>query len=79
MRFSFKSGTEKAAEKNKHRYLSSLGTHLEAKHSGLQNLPSPDEAPDSILIEDFGTRALQGDIYQFGDLNENEKRNIFTV
>jgi len=77
VRFSFNSGSEKAAEKIKGRYLSGLGMHLEAKHSGLQNVPFPAEAPDPILIEDFGTRGLQGDICQFDDLDENEKRNDF--
>jgi hypothetical protein len=46
VRFSFKSLTEAASEKVNDLYLSGLGTHLEAKHSGLQNLPSSAEAPD---------------------------------
>lgn len=77
VRFSFMSGTDAGSEKIKDLYLSGLGTHLEARHSGLQNLPSPAERPGAVLIEDFGTRGLQGDIYQFGDLNENGTRNDF--
>ena len=58
-------------------YLEGLTPHLHAKHAGLQELPSPSETLDYILIEDFGTRGLQGDIQQYDDLDDDVKKNDF--
>lgn len=77
VQFTFLSGSETPAKAFKYMHLPGLETHLRAKHSGLRSLPSKTERLDHILIEDFGTRGLQGDIRQYDDLNENEKRNDF--
>ena len=77
VRFSFFTASEKDAEEMKNRYIDGLGPHLKVKHSGLQEVPSPHADLDYIGIEDFGTRGLQGDIYQYDDLDDDEKRNDF--
>ena len=51
--------------------------HLQAKHSGLQDLPSIAENLEYILIEDYGTRGLQGDIRQYDDLDDDLRKNDF--
>ena len=58
-------------------YLEKLDRHLKARHSGLQDIPSLTEGFDYILIEDYGTRGLQGDIFQYDDLDDDKKRNDF--
>jgi len=58
------------------RYLDGLNPHLHARHAGLQELPSPSETLDYILIEDYGTRGLQGDIQQYDDLDDDVKLSI---
>ena len=58
-------------------YLESLNPHLQAKHSGLRGLPSNAENLDYILIEDYGTRGLQGDVLQYDDLEDNLDKNDF--
>ena len=39
-------------------YLDTLGPHVSAKHTGLQDIPAPTEDFEYILIEDYGTRGL---------------------
>ena len=58
-------------------YLEGLNPHLHARQAGLQELPSPSETLDYILIEDYGTRGLQGDIQQYDDLDDDVKKNDF--
>ncbi len=58
-------------------YFSGLGGHLQVKQSGLQNVPSFNLEMDCLLIEDFGTRGLQGDENQYDDADDNGKRNDF--
>ena len=58
-------------------YLETLTPHLEAKHSGLPEIPSTAENLEHILIEDYGTRGLQGDIRQYDDLDDDVKKNDF--
>ncbi|CAB1058540.1 hypothetical protein D1BOALGB6SA_3296 [Olavius sp. associated proteobacterium Delta 1] len=58
-------------------YLETLTPHLEARHSGLQQTPSTAENLEHILIEDYGTRGLQGDTRQYDDLDDNVKKNDF--
>lgn len=77
VRFSFFSGPEKGSVEIRNLYLGGLGPHLQTKHSGLQEVPSPSAGLDYILIEDFLTRGLQGDIYQYDDLDDDGKRNDF--
>ena len=58
-------------------YLNGIGAHLQARHSGLQNTPTNAEDFDYLLIEDYGTRGLQGDILQYDDLDDDQRRNDF--
>jgi len=58
-------------------YLGTLRPHLEARHSGLPEIPSTAENLAYILIEDYGTRGLQGDIRQYDDLDDDLKKNDF--
>ena len=58
-------------------YITPLAPHLEARHAGLPDIPSPAENLDYILIEDYGTRGLQGDILQYDDLDDDLKKNDF--
>ena len=59
------------------KYIDSLTPHLQAKHAGLQDIPSPTEQIDYLLVEDYGTRGLQGDILQYDDLDDDFKKNDF--
>jgi hypothetical protein len=59
------------------RYIDGLSTHLQSKHAGLPEAPSPAEALEFINIEDYGTRGLQGDVLQYDDLDEDVKKNDF--
>jgi len=58
-------------------YFSGMRTHLNARHSGLQDVPPSFKDFEYILIEDYGTRGLQGDIFQYDDLDDDFKRNDF--
>ena len=58
-------------------YLDGLRPHLQAGHSGLQDLPSAAENLDYVLIEDYGTRGLQGDPLQYDDLDDDLRKNDF--
>jgi hypothetical protein len=58
-------------------YIDGLSLHLRAKHAGLQDIPTPAEQIDYLLIEDYGTRGLQGDISQYDDLDDDYKKNDF--
>jgi len=77
VRFSFFSVPENGSEEIRNLFIDGLGEHLEARHSGLQEVPSLTSSLNYILIEDFGTRGLQGDIYQYDDLDDDVKRNDF--
>ena len=59
------------------KYLGGLPPHLQAKHAGLQDIPRPSEPMDYLLVEDYGTRGLQGDIHQYDDLDDDFKKNDF--
>lgn len=58
-------------------YFDGLTSHLQAKHSGLQDIPIPLENLEYLLIEDYGTRGLQGDTRQYDDLDDDVKKNDF--
>ncbi|OPY04602.1 MAG: hypothetical protein A4E67_02320 [Syntrophaceae bacterium PtaB.Bin038] len=59
------------------RYLSGLRDHLEAKGSGLANGVDFERPMDFLLIEDFGTRGLAGDIRDDGNQDETAAKNDF--
>lgn len=75
VRFSFYSEPKKDATVDA--YLDGLASHLNARHSGILGLPEKNEALDYILIEDYGTRGLQGDVRQYDDLDDDIKKNDF--
>jgi len=58
-------------------YFNGLMAHLKAKHSGLNDVPELPENMEYILIEDYGTRGLQGDIRQYDDLDDDVGKNDF--
>jgi len=66
IRFSFSAGPGRGSDSQTviKTYLETLKPHLEARHAGLQQIPSTAENLEHILIEDYGTRGLQGDIRQ---------------
>jgi len=65
-------------EKQAH-YLNGLRTHLSSRHTGLISPPTTKEPMDYIVIEDFGTRGLEGEISQDEDLGDewNGTKNDF--
>jgi hypothetical protein len=79
VRFSFHSlpVSDEGAAAPMNGYLDGIGPHLLARHAGLQRVPSLAQGGEYLLIEDFGTRGLQGDIYQEDDLDEDGQRNDF--
>ncbi|MFQ5449999.1 MAG: hypothetical protein ACE5E9_05185 [Nitrospinaceae bacterium] len=62
-------------------YLSHLQPHLETDQNGLIDVPSFNEPGSYLVIEDFGTRGLEGDPDQDDDLNfsagEKRKNDFF--
>ena len=48
-------------------YMAGLLDHLNASRSALTKLPSPDEPLEFMVVEDFGTRGLQGNPQQSED------------
>ncbi len=54
-------------------YLSGLAPHLASDKSGLPDLPAPSEPLSFLIIEDFGTRGLEGDPLQHNDLDGKQK------
>jgi len=62
------SSAEAAARRTRHAtYFESLWSHLRAPQSGLRDLPDPLEPVRHLIIEDFGTRGLNGDVRQYED------------
>lgn len=59
------------------RYFNGLAPHLQARQSGLKDVPLFNGGMDCLLIEDFGTRGLQGDEHQYDDAEGNGTRNDF--
>ncbi len=79
VRFSFCTGIDETSDSQAaiDRYLDGLGPHIESKHAGLSDIPGQDDPIDYILIEDFGTSGLQGDMLQYDDLEDDIKKNDF--
>lgn len=61
------------------RYLGALHAHLEATGSGLASPPAASDPLDFLVVEDYGTRGLQGDPAQTEDaeLESDGTRNDF--
>lgn len=61
----------------KENYFRGIESHLRSGQSGLNKIPDLNQEMDCLLIEDFGTRGLQGDEIQYDDADDNGKRNDF--
>ena len=75
VRFGFVSASGDGAGK----YFAGLGPHCSASGSGLDTVPDLSAPLDYLLVEDFGTRGLQGDPLQSEDeaLDDAAPRNDF--
>ena len=73
----FPSPDQKLRADTAERYLDGLRDHLEAKSSGLANGVDFERPMDFLLIEDFGTRGLAGDIRDDGNQDETVVKNDF--
>jgi hypothetical protein len=52
-------------------YMRGLQVHLKGENAGLTDRPKSDEPMDFMLIEDFGTRGLEGDIWEDEDIGDD--------
>ena len=77
VRFSFRSLALQETQPIRDLYLDGLIPHIHARNSGLPEIPAESESLSFILIEDFGTRGLQGDVTQYDDLEDDIHRNDF--
>lgn len=77
VRFSFLSLSSRKTSFVRDRYLDGLLSHLRARDAGLAEIPADTEPLSFLLIEDFGTRGLQGDVSQYDDLDDDIRRNDF--
>jgi len=77
VRFSFRSLNTQNSQPIRDRYLAGLKPHIQAKNAGLPEIPAASESLSFILIEDYGTRGLQGDVTQYDDLEDESQRNDF--
>jgi hypothetical protein len=81
VRIAFRLHTEKSDRSGMMaQYLNGLHPHLNAEQNGLVNAPSPDSPESFLVIEDYGTRGLEGDPTQdddFRSTNENDKNDFF--
>ena len=74
---SFSSSEQTLSNETGETYLKGLHGHLTAEKCGLLNHISLSEPMDDIVIEDFGTRGLEGDIREDEDKGPDEKKNDF--
>jgi hypothetical protein len=82
VRVYFPGGEARLRDVRRARYLTALEPHLRASRSGLNTaaLPAAEEPLSFLVIEDFGTRGLQGDPEQSEDAEveqQNGMRNDF--
>lgn len=76
VRFSFSPANKLVPQNTRQLYFASLWPHIESRQSGLREIPRPDDPVSFLVIEDFGTRGLGGDISQHEDA-ELESKNDF--
>lgn len=74
---SFSSSDEQLPPPKSQKYISGLLEHLMAEQTGLLERVSMNEPMDYILIEDFGTRGLEGDIREDEDKRNSRQKNDF--
>jgi len=72
-------GEEAMRGEARDRYLADLLPHLKARGNGLLDVPRPGEPMGFLVVEDFGTRGLQGDVRQYEDAEDGTgtRRNDF--
>jgi hypothetical protein len=71
---SFSNPKERLIPSKSEEYLKGLWAHLSGEKAGLTDQPQPNEPMDFMLIEDFGTRGLEGDIREDEDVSGNGGR-----
>ncbi|HMK44355.1 MAG TPA: hypothetical protein VK445_09480, partial [Dissulfurispiraceae bacterium] len=59
------------------RYFATLMTHLASEKNELSALPQPDDPMGLLIVEDYGTRGLEGDFTIDSDLEEEGQKNDF--
>jgi hypothetical protein len=67
VRIAFAGASAALSGEVRERYLDGLMSHVAAARSGSGSPPRPDERLNYVVIEDFGTRGLQGDPRQSED------------
>ena len=70
---SFSDSTQRPDSPKKDIYLKGLDTHLGSRNTGLTDQVKLTYPMDYILLEDFGTRSLEGDINQDEDTGNYPK------
>lgn len=58
-------------------FLHGLWNHIQASDAGLADVPHETDPLTCLVIEDFGTKGLQGDIHQYDDSEAKEQKNDF--
>lgn len=77
VKFIFDLTPDKNISEKRKDLLSSLWPHLKAPDTGLTDIPSKTSEVPVLLVEDFGTRGLQGDPQQYEDLEGKGQKNDF--
>jgi hypothetical protein len=73
----FSASNQKLSASKTSHYLSGLKDHLSSKESGVMEKVDLDSSMDFIVIEDFGTRGLEGDIKEDEDRRTKGAKNDF--
>jgi hypothetical protein len=73
----FSSSEQNLQPSRSEKYVKGLKSHLEAKGSGLIEGASLTDPMEYLVIEDFGTRGLEGDIKEDEDRGSDGKKNDF--
>jgi len=73
----FSSSEKRLLPRRSDPYLKGLGVHLEAEGSGLVEKVLLTEPMDYLIIEDFGTRGLAGDVREDEENGSGKEKNDF--
>jgi hypothetical protein len=74
---SFSSSDEQLLPPKSRKYINGLYEHMMSEQTGLLERINPNEPIDYILIEDFGTRGLEGEIRENEDKRIGRNKNDF--
>ncbi len=77
VKFTFDITPDKNISEKRKELLSSLWSHLKAPGTGLTDIPTKTNEVPVLVVEDFGTRGLQGDPQQYEDLEGKGQKNDF--